>query len=287
MIRGFDQSIDDSKYIQKWKDVLCAKSHEPRKVRFHDQASVASRFQNHNVTAAGPHYYSHWLACQQHLGAANEDCRKLRWWAEAMTQNRSKDEWDDWWKEEHFDLQIGQHWNKLTGDEFEEAAGVLKDLKEKREGLVTKLKELVKSNASEDPMGKIKQSIAEMEEVSENPVSDLVEAGTLSKDDAEAAAAAKIKQLKALQDDATWAEIKNPLVKGVAVSCNKLKIAAQLFAEKDAMATEEVKKRGEIKVEIPHMRVDYEKPGLYEYRTWFGQFIPRTPMYGFVEEEEE
>ena len=47
------------------------------------------RFQNHNVTAAGPHYYSHWLACQQHLGAANEDCRKLRWWAEAMTQNRS------------------------------------------------------------------------------------------------------------------------------------------------------------------------------------------------------
>ena len=27
-----------------------------------------------------------------------------------------KDEWDDWWKEEHFDLQIGQHWNKLTGD---------------------------------------------------------------------------------------------------------------------------------------------------------------------------
>ena len=52
---------------------------------------------------------------------------------------------------------------------------MLKDLKEKREGLVTKLKELVKSNASEDPMGKIKQSIAEMEEVSENPVSDLVE----------------------------------------------------------------------------------------------------------------
>lgn len=59
--------------------------------------------------------------------------------------------------------------------EFEEAAGLLKDTKEKREGLFLKVKELLTAQNAEDPMGKIKQAITSMEELSKNPVADLVE----------------------------------------------------------------------------------------------------------------
>ena len=34
------------------------------------------------------------------------------------------------------------------------------------------------------------------------------------------------------------------------------------------------------------MRVDYEKPGLYEYKTWFGKFVARKETMGYEEYEE-
>lgn len=245
-----------------------------------------TRFQQYNITTAGPYYYQHWLNCQQQLGAANEHCRKLRWWADQMMMPRSKDEWDDWWKEEHYDIQIGQHWNKLAGEEFEEAAGLLKDTKEKREGLFLKVKELLTAQNAEDPMGKIKQAITSMEELSKNPVADLVEAGTISKADAEAAAAHKIKQLKALQNDASWTDIKSGLVSGLVATCTRLRATAQAIKEGQAFMESEALKRNEVVYEVPHMRVDYEKPGLYEYKTWFGKFVARKETMGYEEYEE-
>merc|ERR1711957_901163 len=125
------------------------------------------------------------------------------------------------------------------------------------------------------------------EEISRNPVADLIEAGTISNEDVEAAAASKLQQLKALQNDAAWAGMKNGLTTGLVASCKKLKITAGVIQEAQAYADVEVAKRGEVKIEIPHMRVDYEKPGLYEYRTWFGKFVARKPVMGFPEEEEE
>lgn len=279
--------IENYGYIQKWSDKLCQKDHMPRLVRFHDAAAVMTRWQQYNITGAGAYYYQHWLNCQQTFGAANEDCRKLRWWADQITTPKSKDEWDDWWKEEHYDLQIGQHWNRLAGEEFEEAAGMLKDLKEKREGLVTKFREALTAQAAEDGMGKIKLAIGAMEELSMDPVVDLVEAGTITKADAEAAAAQKLKQLAVLRDDKQWAEIKGSLKPGLVASCKRLKVTAQVIKEKDAAATAEAARRNELKVEIPYMRVNYEKPGLYEYRTWFGKFVARKPTMGFEEIEEE
>uniref|UniRef100_A0A7S1IHM9 Uncharacterized protein n=1 Tax=Eutreptiella gymnastica TaxID=73025 RepID=A0A7S1IHM9_9EUGL len=285
-ITGPVSGIEDVAYLKKWSDELCATPHQPHHVRFHDQAAIMTRFQQYNITTAGPYYYQHWLNCQQQLGAANEHCRKLRWWADQMLMPRSKDEWDDWWKEEHYDVQIGQHWNKVCGEEFEEAAGLLKDTKEKREGLFLKVKEMLTAQAAEDPMGKIKQAIASMEELSKTPVADLVEAGTISKADAEAAAAHKIKQLQALQNDASWADIKSGLVSGLVTTCTKLKATAQAIKEMQAFASAEAAKRNEVVYDIPHMRVDYEKPGLYEYKTWFGKFVARKETMGFEEYDE-
>uniref|UniRef100_UPI002FE4FAA6 COX6b-1 n=1 Tax=Euglena gracilis TaxID=3039 RepID=UPI002FE4FAA6 len=287
-MEGFVDKIDDNKYLGKWETILTdGRTHLPKHITFHDAAAISARWNQQYVNDSGPVYYRHWLACQQTYGAGNEDCRKLRWWAQQITHPLHLAEWDDWWKDEHYDLQIGQHWNRICGEEFEEASNLLKDLKEKREGLAAKFRDLLKTKTAEDPMGKILHEVAQLEEPSKTPVADLVEAGTLSKEAVEAAAALKIKELKALRDDATWAEVKGSLLNGVTTTCSTLKKTSKVVAELKAQAELERNKTSAVKLDIPHMRVNYEKPGLYEYDTWFGKFLPRTPQFGFAESDEE
>lgn len=289
-MEGFSSRIQDYKYLAKWENNLAVnKDHLYRHIKFHDAASIWARWQNTNFAEAGPQYFRHWLSCQQVYGAANDDCRKLRWWATKVASPPVLAEWDDWWKDEHYDIKIGQHWNRICDEEFEEAANMLKDLKEKREGLAAKFRDLLKAKADEDPMEKILKEVSQMEEVSKTPVADLVEAGTLSQTEVELAAELKIKELQALQSDVVWSDIKGSLLKGLIATCQSLKSSAKVVEEIKAEEEADIaqSKMNVTKFEVPHMRVNYEKPGLYEYETWFGKFIPRTTQFGFVEEEEE
>lgn len=287
MAEGFVEGIQDYNYLDKWEKVMTSRPHLTRHIKFHDNAAIWARWQSTYFNDAGPVYFRHWLACQQTFGAGHEDCRKLRWWAQKVTHPIHLAEWDDWWKDEHYDIQIGQHWNRICAEEFEEASNMLKDLKEKREGLATKFRELVKSKTSEDPMGKILKEVAQMEEPSKTPIADLVEAGTLTQADIEAAAELKIKEFQALKDDAVWSDVKGSLLNGLISTCSKLKTTSKVVAELKAAAEADKVNRTGVKLTIPHMRVNYEKPGLYEYETWFGKFIPRTIQFGFAEAEDE
>eukprot|EP00669_Euglena_mutabilis_P006727 TRINITY_DN2233_c0_g1_i1.p1 TRINITY_DN2233_c0_g1~~TRINITY_DN2233_c0_g1_i1.p1 ORF type:complete len:299 (-),score=70.93 TRINITY_DN2233_c0_g1_i1:62-922(-) len=284
---GFVDKIQDYKYLGTWQDALTGKKHAPLYVRFHDNAAILTRFQATYFNEAGAVYYKHWLSCQQAFGAGHEDCRKIRWFTQQVASSIHLAEWDDWWKDEHYDLQIGQHWNRLCSEEFEEASTLLKDVKGKREGLAAKFRELLAGKEEEDPMAKILKEIAGMEEVSTTPVTALLEAGKITQEDVEAAAASRIKELHALKDDKVWGDLKASLLPQVTKTCLALKSTAKVQAELKAAAEADKSKVQGVKARIPHMKLNYEKPGLYEYQTWFGKFIPRTAQFGFTEAEEE
>lgn len=221
-MEGFVDKIDDNKYLGKWETILTdGRTHLPKHITFHDAAAISARFAvifKHFASNNGSGGISSMSTMpDQSIIVTGSPANKLMvlgmktaanfvgghnrsltpcMYAHSLNQFFFRvlfqlAEWDDWWKDEHYDLQIGQHWNRICGEvcfffkhkskafvniqEFEEASNLLKDLKEKREGLAAKFRDLLKTKTAEDPMGKILHEVAQLEEPSKTPVADLVE----------------------------------------------------------------------------------------------------------------
>jgi hypothetical protein len=261
-----------------------ATTHAPKYVTFQDFRTIIRRFQNFNITTAAGYYYAHWVNCVNVNGADNEHCRKCRWIMEQMTQQRQVNEWDDWFKEEHFDVVIGQHFNRLDNEHFTEVANALKALREKRDEIVKNVVAKIEAKQAEDGMFKIRSELAKN---GDEGIKALITEGKLSSADVDATINAKLKVLRSLKDDGHWNGIKSSLhgqlvnlikpLREYALACNKTETEMRAQAKKHKAAY----------FSIPYFKLDYEKPGMYEYSTWFGKFVPRTWQYGFFPKEEE
>lgn len=263
-------------------------THHAKSVVFHDDQAIICRFQNQNISNAGGYYYQHWVNCYNHFGAANDHCRKCRWVAEQYAERRQIDEWDDWVKEEHFDIGIGQHANKIDAEHFTEAANALKALREKRDELVKVVSDKLIAKAAEDPMFKVRTALGLLTGAArKDGIKAAIQEGLIGEDDVQAAIKAKVAQLKALSDDSKWNSVKSGLKDEITKFAKTTKPRLLLAKSEIAKFRAEVKAAGEVAFDIPHFKLDFEKPGFYEYTTWFGKYVPRTWQYGYVAPPDE
>lgn len=263
-------------------------SHAARSISFHDGKAINARFQNQNINNMGGYYYQHWINCYNYLGAANEHCRKCRWVAEQFAERRQIDEWDDWVKEEHFDVAIGQHSTKIDAEHFTEAANALKALREKRDELVKVVSDKMLARAAEDPMYKVRSALGLLSGPNRKTgIKAAIEEGLISEGEVEAAIKAKMAQLNALNDDSKWNSTASGLKDELANYAKAAKPRVLLAKKEIAKFRAEVKAAGEVAFDIPHFKVDFEKPGIYEYYTWFGKYVPRNWQYGTLAPPED
>jgi len=258
--------------------------HHPKYVTFQDFKAIVRRFQNCNITTAGGYYYAHWSNCVNINGADNEHCRKIRWITERITQSKNLNEWDDWFKEEHFDFVIGQHYNQIDHEHFAEVAGALKSLREKRDEIVKNVVAKLEAKEAEDGMYKIRSELAKAG--ADEGVKGLITEGKLTHAEVESTINAKLKLLRAIKDDGTWNGIASGVRSKIVNIVKPLREYVLAVNKTEEEARARSKKIGAGYFSIPYFKVDYEKPGMYEYSTWFGKFVPRTWQYGYLSKEE-
>jgi hypothetical protein len=268
------------------KNLKTTPKHSPSFVKFHDYEQLRGRFQNTNITNAGGYYYSKWLHCINTAGADNEHCRKCRYIAERFASSYQLNEWDDWVKEEHTDLAIGQHGTRLDCEHFIEASTAMKSLKEKRDELVKSVALKLNQRAAEDSMVKIRSELIKAEDKTAG-IAGLIQEGKLSDADVSEAIQSKMAQLKALNDESKWHNVCSNLTSDLTSFAKMMKTKLRVLSQKRAEQRAMILNAGEVPSDVPHFRVNYEMPGIYEYNTWFGQYVPRTWQYGYVATEEE
>jgi len=261
-----------------------ATKHAPKYVTFQDYRAIVRRFQNFNITTAAGYYYAHWVNCVNVNGADNEHCRKVRWITEQMSQQRQLTDWDDWFKEEHFDIVIGQHFNKVDSEHFTEAATALKSLREKRDEIVKNVVAKLEAKQAEDGMYKIRSELAKG---GDDGLRGLIQEGKISQSEVDATVNAKLKLLRAIKDDGHWSGVESGLRSQIVKMIKPLREYALATKKTEEEFRAKGKKIGAVYFSIPYFKVDYEKPGMFEYSTWFGKFVPRTWQYGFIPKEEE
>lgn len=146
-MEGFVDKIDDYKYLGKWETILTdGRTHLPKHITFHDAAAISARFAvifKHFASNNGSGGINSMSTIpDQSIIVTGSPANKLMvlgmktaanfvgghnrsltpcMYAHSLNQFFFRvlfqlAEWDDWWKDEHYDLQIGQHWNRICGE---------------------------------------------------------------------------------------------------------------------------------------------------------------------------